>query len=352
MEIKTLFQKITDDENLIFVLEQLGMHHIKDKGEYISCGMPTGDNTSSVVVYKDNLWVNAYTRDIADSYGNTNLISLISFVKELYFTQSIKWICDICNYDYYEEPKKQTGMLQFLDYIYSLKNNSRQEKDEIEFLKPINQKILKYYGFYCNEFFYKDNISYQTQKDFELGYDLKTHSITIPIRDELSTLVGIKARLYKEKIEPYESKYFYLISCAKSKILYGLYKTIPYIKRQGSVYIVESEKAVMQLWSAGIRNVVATGGHDISKTQLKKIVQTGVKDIVLCFDKDVYRKENGEVEIEEYKKVASMFLPCQNVYGMIDINGSLLDEKQSPTDNLEKFYKMDIEKILLNKQGE
>jgi DNA primase len=351
MKVRDLFQKIIDDEKIIDVLEELEMHHISDKGNYITCGYPTGDNPKSVTVYKDNLWVNSYTRDIADDYGYTNIISLVSYIKDFYFTKSIKWICDICGYNYYESPKEKVGMLKFLDEVYSNKSVNKSD-DEVEYLKPIDEYLLKYYGNYCNMLFKKDNIDFQTQTDFELGYDLKTHSVTIPIRDELSTLVGVKARLYKEKndIKPWDNKYFYIVPCAKSKVLYGLHKTMPYIKRVKSVYVVESEKAVMQLWSQGIRNVVAIGCKKPSRTQVKKIVQLGVNDIILCFDEDVGRQEDGSINMAEYTKVSSMFLPCQNVYGMIDLKGNILDKKESPTDNMEKFLKLDSTKILIESE--
>ena len=43
-------------------------------------------------------------------------------------------------------------------------------------------------------------ISYETQIEFEIGYDESTNRITIPIRDEISSLVGVKGRLLKEEI--------------------------------------------------------------------------------------------------------------------------------------------------------
>ena len=95
MEVKELFSKIIENNDIEKILKNLGMHHINDKGEYFTCGFPDGD-ANHVVVYKDNLWVNAYTRDISDKYGYTNIISLTSFIRKLYFSQSIKWICDIC----------------------------------------------------------------------------------------------------------------------------------------------------------------------------------------------------------------------------------------------------------------
>ena len=350
MKTKDLFKKIIKNNDVIKILENLGMHNIRDKGDYISCGQPDGDNPSSVIVYKDNLWVTAYTRDIADKYGNTNIISLVSFIRNSYFSQSKKWICDLCEYDYYEEPSKKTDMLKFLDYIYSERKSETVNEDEVMYLKPVSEDVLQYYGTYSNRLFISDGISVEAQYDFEIGYDLETHAITIPIRDELGTLVGVKARIFKDywEIEDWESKYFYIVPCAKSRVLYGLHKTMPYITRSRSAYIVESEKSVIKLWGLGVRNVVSIGGHQLSKTHVKKIVQLGVDDIFLCFDEDVSRNDSGKVDLEWYKNVASKFLPCQNVYGLIDLDGSILKPKDSPVDNMDNFYKLNERKIILS----
>jgi len=345
MEVKELFTKIIENNDTEKILKNLGMHHIEDKGEYFTCGFPNGDNTKSAVIYKDNLWVNAYTRDISDKCGYTNIISLVSFIKRLYFTKSMKWICDICLYNYYEEPKSKTEMIKFLDYIYDQKNSSnKNEEDEVLNLKPVDESILEYYGNYANKLFLIDNIDLQTQIDFGFGYDLETHSITIPIRDELNTLVGVKARLYKtsEELEEWESKYFYLVPCAKSKILFGLNKTMPYIKREGCAIVVEAEKAVGQLWSYGIRNAVSIGSHTISKYQAKKLTHLGV-DLVLAYDKDVMFKE-GVFNRDFYEKECNKFLENQTIYCLVDEN-SILNEKESPTDKKSNF-----EELLKNKR--
>ena len=347
MEVKELFSKIIENNDIEKILKNLGMHHINDKGEYFTCGFPDGDSTKSAVIYKDNLWVNAYTRDISDKYGYTNIISLTSFVKKLYFSQSIKWICDICAYNYYEEPKNKTEMIKFLDYIYEQKNGfNKSDEDEVVNLKPINEDILRYYGNYANKLFLQDNIDLQTQIDFGFGYDLETHSITIPIRDELNTLVGVKARLYKtsEELEEWESKYFYLVPCAKSKILYGLNRTMPYIKREGFAVICESEKATAQLWSYGIRNAVSIGSHTISKYQAKKLTHLGV-DLVLAYDKDVMFKD-GKFNKEHYENECNKFIENQIIYCLIDEDG-ILGEKESPTDNKEKFKRLFENKRIL-----
>jgi hypothetical protein len=349
MDAHELKDKIKIDNKLFLILDKLNMHHIQLKdNKYYMCGMPDGDNTHSTVIYIDTLIVEAYTRNIVDKFGISDILSLVSFVKKTYITQSIKWVCEICGYSYYENKEKQPECLKWLDEIYKMNTNS-DEEDEITYLKPLDESVLNYYGFYQNQMFLNDGISLQTQREFELGYDLETHSITIPIRDELGTLIGVKARLYKDKINKHESKYFYLYRCAKSKILYGLHKTYPYIKRQGEVIIVEAEKGCQQLWSHGIKNTVAIGGHKLSDTQVKKLTHLGV-DIVFAYDQGVgLIKDTNKIDKKFYENEFSRFVKNQGFSVIFDKNGNVLNEKESPSDNIENFKKLYEERIIINR---
>ena len=225
-------------------------------------------------------------------------------------------------------------------------NNNIEEKEEIK-LKPISEKVLTYYKNYVNDLFYNDGVDYSTQREFEIGFDLQTLRYTIPIRDEIGTLVGVKGRYYKK--DDSEEKYIYLEPCSKSKILFGLHKTMQYIKEKNEIIIVESEKSVLVLWSKGIRNVVAIGGHDLSKTQVEKITRLGVSEVILCYDEDVNRQDNGIINKKDYLKEANKFIEQLTISAMVDINGNILNRKESPCDNMDNFYKMyEDRKVLQN----
>ena len=333
MEAQELKEKIIDDDKLVLILEELGMHSIIDRDTYISCGMPDGDNKASTIVYKNSLHVDAYTRNITDSYGNTDLISLVSFIQDCYFTKAKKWLCDVCGYNFYNNEQSESRVLDWLNQMWKVQKEGTRNEDDI--LKPIDEKILHYYGRYGNPLFLNDGISYKTQWEFELGYDLNYHMITIPIRDELGSLVGIKGRLLKEEISEWESKYLYLQSCSKTKVLYGLNKTLPYIKAKKEVIVVESEKAVMQLWSRGIKNAVAIGGHKLSDTQVKKITHLGVP-VVIAYDQGV-EVVDGVIDKTFYPSEFNKFLPGQTVYCIYDKKKNILLDKESPSDNPNKW---------------
>ena len=77
MEVREVKQYIYENNKIELVLQELGMHHIKwhDNSSYITCGMPDGDNPQSTTIYNNPfLNVVAYTRDIVDAYGVSDII--------------------------------------------------------------------------------------------------------------------------------------------------------------------------------------------------------------------------------------------------------------------------------------
>jgi DNA primase len=334
MDIQELKEKIIYEEKIEVILEELGMHSIKESEEYFSCGMPDGNRKNSTIIYKDNLYVDAHTRNIKDKYGMSDIISLVTFIKGTYISESIKWICDICGFNYYQKDQIQSGALKWINAMWKVHQEGSSEDNEN--IEPIDESMLKYFGRYGNPLFYKDGVSYETQWEFGLGFDLRYHMITIPIRDEIGTLCGIKGRLYKEKIKDNESKYFYIHPCAKSSILYGLNKTKKYIKEKNEVIVVESEKAVMQLWTLGIKNAVAISGHKLSKIQVQKLTHLNVP-IVISYDQGCEIGKDHKIDKSFYRDEFNKFLDKQVVYCIYDKTRKILKEKESPSDNPENW---------------
>jgi DNA primase len=109
-------------------------------------------------------------------------------------------------------------------------------------------------------------------------------------------------------------------------VLYGLNKNLDAITCNGKVYVVESEKAVMQLYDMGFYGV-ATGGSKISKYQINMLTRLGVQ-IIFAYDKDISE--------EEIKDIADRFVDGVPVYAILD-KDNLLSEKESPSDDVNKW---------------
>jgi len=345
LDSQDLKDRIVEENKIRDILLNLKMHSIKDRGEYYSCGMPDGDNKSSTIIYKDTLYVDAYTRDIKDEFGGSDIISLVMFIRKEYFSVAIKWVCEICEFDYYGRDYEKPSFLSILDEIYEMNQSGNINSEDVP-LRPIEEKVLSYYTDVKSRMFKADGISYDIQKEFELKYDHMEDRIVIPIRDEHGVLVGIKGRLNYKPLS-FENKYIYIERCNKNAILYGLHKAYDEIKKQGVVYVAESEKSVMQAFSKGIRNVVAIGGKKLSVIQIKKLTHLGV-EVCLCYDDKANIKANGEVDNEFYKKQKQMFIDSVRVTAIIDKNNDILGDKESPFDNVDMWDELlKMKKLIL-----
>lgn len=325
MDIRELKEEILQRELISDILSEIGCHHIVDRGEYFSCGNRDGDNVRAIVVYK-NEYIGCinYTRQITKNGHSADIFDLIAHAEDCSFAEAMKFVCNLAGIDFYGEAQELPESLQI---IKLLKEMSIGDSDEDNTpVKPISEKILSYYLPYGNKMFEDDNISLDVQQEFEIGFDCATGYITIPIRDSLGSLVGIKGRYFGEP-DDMHTKYTYVERCNKGRILYGNWQNREYIKQNKYIYILESEKAVQQLATIGVRSCVSTGGKTISKYQVEEIIRTGCTPI-LALDKDV--------DEEELKNIASMFMDGVSVYAIID-KDNILDEKESPSDNPKKW---------------
>jgi DNA primase len=331
LDVKELKNHIYENHYIEQILQGIGCHHIKyHLSGYWTCGNKDGDNNGAIVI-RNNEYLPCVnnTREMVKTKRATDIIDLVCFNMQLSFPEGLKYICNEVGISYYHDFNEDIPeSFKILKLIDELDSNINEDEDKP--LKPIDESILYYYKNYVNDLFYHDNIDYITQREFEIGYDEETNRITIPIRSEIGDLVGVKGRLFKEDLEENDVKYLYLMKCSKSKLLYGLYKTINYIKKSGKVYVFEAEKAVMQLWSYGYKNCVSTCGKEVSQIQIEMLVRLGV-DIILAMDKDV-----GKDEIED---LANQFPENVPIYYIYD-EDCILEKKESPSDNPNKWNKL------------
>lgn len=332
LDVRELKNHIYENRYAEQILESIGCHHIKyhSSGGYWTAANKDGDNKQAIVLRNNEfLYCENYTRQMVNSARATDIIDLVCYTLQLSFPEALRYICDEIGLSYYHDFDDDIPeSFKILKLLEEMNSHTNEEKDRP--LKPISEDILFYYKDYVNDLFYIDNIDYQTQREFEIGYDEATNRITIPIRSEIGDLVGIKGRLFKKDLEEDDLKYMYIEPCARSKVIYGLNKTIEYIKRTGRIYVGESEKFPQQLWSYGYKNSGATGGKELSQYQIELLVRLGVM-IVFCFDKDVTK--------EELEELADRFPDGVPLFYLFD-EDNILTENESPSDKPEKWKHM------------
>ena len=329
MDIRDLKEEIINRELISDILAEIGCHHIRDKGDYIQAGNKDGDNPNSIVIYK-NEYISCinYTRQITKNGRTADIFDLVAYAEDCSFAEAMKFVCEVAGLDYYGDSKEDLPeSLQILRLLKEMSIGDDEEGNSI--VKPISEKILSYYLPYGSKMWEDSNVSLETQRFFELSFDPYTNSVAIPIRDELGTLVAVKARRLEYDPSIGESKYFFLEPGPKSLILYGLYQNLKFIQGQGIVYVGESEKFVHQLYEMGYYGV-STGGSKVSKRQVEMLTRLGVK-IVFCFDKDISEKD--------LQNIAKQFMNGVDIYAILD-KDDILDTKESPSDNTRKWMKL------------
>ena len=337
MEIKHLKEFLYNNpDKIIEILEDLNFHHIKKHSgsgdDYITCANVSGDNPTAITIYlSPNLLTINYTREMCQSKVNCDFCDLVCFARpDFNFFQNLKYIVEKSGIDYYKNfDEGIPESLKILKLLKDLLNkDGDRNSDEDEPIKVKDEVILSYYNNnLLSGMFFKDGIDWETQKLFEIGYDYFTNRITIPIRDELSNLVGVKSRYLFRKVPEGELKYMYIEKCPRGKILYGYHLTHKYISESNCVYITEAEKGCLQYYSHGIKNVISTGGTSVAKTQIDKLSRLN-KTLILSFDSDFTE--------DKICRLRNKFLEQVSFSAIID-KEKILGEKESPSDNPEKL---------------
>ncbi|NMB92193.1 MAG: DNA primase [Parcubacteria group bacterium] len=134
-------------------------------------------------------------------------------------------------------------------------------------------------------------------------YDRFRSRIMFPLQDLNNRTVGFTGRIFQgqnklKTIKDIETVGKYVNSPQtliydKSKILYGLHKTKPYLHQQNSTLIVEGQMDFLMGWQSGLKNIVATSGTSLTAYQLT-ILKRYNNTLILGFDMD----EAGEKAAE------------------------------------------------------
>lgn len=255
------------------VLEHFGYTNIAIHDKYMQFGRDIYSSKKSISIHFENndyLYVKDWSRNI-----NKDLISYICTQRNVSFSdvmdviKSVLGISDF--YDYFDTGKGIFGG------IYDKVRKNKESK-----VNTYNNSILQQYPNHGNLRFLKDNISLQSQRFFEIKYDIESQSIVIPIRNQLGQLVGVKARCNYD-VPDGEQKYYYLVPCSMSRVLYGYSQNYQYLQGN-TVYIFEAEKSPMQCFSYGIRNAVALGSGSLSSKQAQMIMELNPEKVIFMHD--------------------------------------------------------------------
>ena len=266
---------INNQDKLIEFIEHYNYCNIKVHSNYISFGRDANSSPKSIVIHlkdNDNLIVHDYprneTRDIFNYIVSNRSVSFRNVIS------TAKSILGIEGYVY----DKSTPRAAFCGFYSKIRNRAKQE------LKIYDDSILDKYIPCGNIRFLRDSISLEAQRYFDIRYSIEDQSIVIPIYTPEGNLMGIKTRINKNPLDG-EQKYYYLVPCQMSNTLYGFSQNYEFLEGAEAVYILESEKSVMQCYTMNYHNAVALGSSSLSKKQAQLLLSLRAKKYIFMMDK-------------------------------------------------------------------
>lgn len=325
MDVARLQEKlIREPENILVVLEHLG-YEPKDHGGYFSMKNKDGDNESAIVLWKNTLKYQNYTRD---KHGN--IFTLVMDTCRVSFPQSLNKIVNWCGIkvDNIKVHYPFGGFYRTLDSDVNQVNFKVYNQNELPPPDSLSEK------------FFADGIDFITQEEFGVRFDHASNSILIPIYGYHGELIGCKARNNAETDMAH--RWWAFLPYPKTQVLYGWSKNYKSIVEKRVCVITESEKGVQQLYSMNCKLGLGVGGHDISKVQAQYIKLLDCDTIIIAFDEDVEEEELEEEAAKVKTETNKVFYIKDREHKYLSFGG-----KQAPTDlgvevfnNLMKYCKV------------
>lgn len=311
-------------ESIEHILDTFGFDRIRRNHKELRCAFEPGMNPTAVVIRlqdNSNLFVKDYERNISN-----DLINYLIKSKKIQFKDVMNAIKQELHLDSIYNYKRHTGLF---GGIY---NNISRPGGEIP-VTTYPESILRQYGNRPNMLWLKDGISLATQRKWQIGYDVLSQRITMPIRTSTGEIMAIKGRLNGEPGE-FEPKYLYIAEGPMSQTLFGYSENYSSLY-EADVIIVESEKSVLKLDSWGHNNVVALGSNSLSTTQAKLLLSLNPKRIIFMLDKSL-PLDNTKRNADLLKTLCTM-RSCEMSYWDWTENITL-DDKSAPCDDTREEF--------------
>lgn len=323
---------LKDPERIKELLGQFGYCNIAIRPTYIQFGRDADSSKKSIVIRLENnsyLYVHDYARNI-----NKDIFSYIATQRNLEFVDILNATKKILNITDYYDFFNRKGI--FGGFYERIRKRTFTES------KIQEESVLNQFEYVPNLRFLRDHISLESQRYFGIRYDIESQGIVIPIRDSLGQLIGVKER-FNYKVDDGDMKYFYSIPCRCSTTLFGYSQNYQYLV-DGTIFIGEAEKFVMQCYSYGYRNALALMSGSLSIQQAKLILSLHPKKVIFLHDQG-YEKENILKNIDILKRYSRF---SELDVGYWNWQAQEYPSKVSPTDmGKEVFERIIREEIVM-----
>lgn len=338
-DLKIIKKKLINEDKIPDLLKALDCEYVtrEQSGRLFTAQLPErfGSTNKRSVQVKTNDSLSTTIRSRGEFNGD-NIFHLVSYLKFNKKGSAIgkdlhnakEFICRRFGWDNFLSYNEDEIYVK--DFTSCLKELLHDGISKIEIIpNPVlSESTLKSYIQLPYEGWIDEGISYSTQVEFGIGFDLESKRITIPMRNQSGELVGVKGRIMKDKDDP-ERKYLYLHKFNNRYEWFNFHRAKEHILKEKKVYIFEAEKSPMKAYEYGYFNTLGIGSSDITIEQAQILKELGEDiDIILCYDQGI--------EVNDIERASELF-EGWDVYGMYDIDG-LLGDKDAPVDRGKEIW--------------
>jgi hypothetical protein len=269
-----------------------------------------------------------------------DIFELIARNKDYSFIESVNYICRMFNIQQYK--KKGFKSKNLIDDWSIIEKYTKYKNDLMNVeLKYFNKSTLNLFKNFYHLSWINDGISVDTMRKYDIKFDIIRNKIIIPHYDIAGNLIGIRGRAFN--IEEIEAGKKYMPLYVENTEynhplgynLYGIYENQEVIRRTKKVMILEGEKSVLlcEDMFPGNNFTVACCGSNITNYQRNLLLQQGIREVFIAFDKEYVKDATPESEkyAEKLLRIAYKFVNYVTTYIIWD-NDNLLEFKDSPCD--------------------
>lgn len=238
-----------------------------------------------------------------------NVFTFVQNYLNISFLEAVKIVADKIGEDFkIKESKENTRLSKYYDimnlstlfYQNNLRTQQGEEARKYLLDRGLNDEIIKDFsiGLALPEsktlftLLSKKNISKKEMDELGLvadgengTYDLFRNRIIFPLKSPTGKVNGFSGRIYNTTSQ---SKYINTketIIFKKRENLYNYHLAAPVARQEKYIIICEGFMDAIRIYSAGIKNVVATMGTALAKEQIALLKKLGVK-VIIVMDSD------------------------------------------------------------------
>lgn len=319
-QLEELGKKV-DLVELIGETEEL---HRKGQYYFTNCPFHDGDRTPSLCINPaSNKW---------HCFGCNTGSSVYDWLMQRFdkkFYEALQIVCERANEnieDYIES--------ESMAYLKQLNRNNKKGID-VNIRKTLNFAD-DYLNKYSNELpqeWLDEDMTADSLRHYNVMVDHNANRIVYPVFDADNNFIGAKGRT---RIKAYKelglAKYMNYNKIGTIDYFQGWQQALPEINNSKSVIIFEGVKSCIKAYGWGITNTVASETSALSDGQVKLLLKSGVREVIIGWDTDhKFREIVRDSKIQILKQFVTV--------SVIDDRHPYLDDKMAPVDMGEKVFR-------------